>query len=666
MKKRFLLALFGFIFVGLQAAPVRWPGGADGLPVGKEMQRLPDLFSHLGIDEIARDSFAARFEMNGKTLVGYDLNLGFHWLKISIDNTSHETALLEIGDAFLPFAELYFKTEAGGGWQIQRSGNRILLTDKPVESHNQVFRLPPGSRDYYLRVESFANPLPFKIWSEPAFKKQGNRQLLFFGMLAGLLFFAIIINLLLYLSLRKRSYLIYAGVVFTYLLITMACLDGYGIYLFPKIDLTFWYLKLPPFSSIFACLFCLSLLDLKRYSRPLYWACLALAGYFFVVAATHLFIPTARGQLILNQGEALVVLFFIGATGIVTGRKGNRMGYYLAAAYLIFFFFVILEVLYIYTGKPERLFGITHSSYAMLLESFILSYLLSKRFEWEQAEMQASKDEAQRQVLEKTLENEQIVLNQNVVLEAQVNARTGQLQLANNQLNLSLETVRHEREKSDSLLRNILPEATALELKEKGRTTPQVYPSVTVLFADIKDFTKSTIEMSPEQLVSDLHECFSQFDEIVRRHGIEKIKTIGDAYLAVGGLPVAFPRHADKAVLAALDMQAFVRDWQIRKKAAGLPAWEIRIGLHTGPIVAGVVGSHKFAYDIWGDTVNTAARMETHSETGKINISAATRAMLAADSPLRCTPRGVIEVKGKGMMEMFWVENLPTDSPLAG
>ena len=213
----------------------------------------------------------------------------------------------------------------------------------------------------------------------------------------------------------------------------------------------------------------------------------------------------------------------------------------------------------------------------------------------------------------------------------------------------STRIIQSEKQKSDDLLLNILPAEVASELKENGGAMARQFDEVTVLFTDFVDFTKVSERLSPQELVSELHLNFKAFDEIIGRFGLEKIKTIGDAYMAVSGLPVSNPLHAQQAALAALEIRRFVH--QRRKDTA--QQFEIRIGLHSGPVVAGIVGVKKFAYDIWGDTVNTAARMESSSEAGKINMSGATFSLLK-DS-FDCEYRGKITAKNKGEIDMYFL-----------
>jgi len=225
---------------------------------------------------------------------------------------------------------------------------------------------------------------------------------------------------------------------------------------------------------------------------------------------------------------------------------------------------------------------------------------------------------------------------------------------ANRDLAEKNQIIQTERERSDKLLLNILPEATAQELKQHGKAEARRYESATVLFTDFKSFTQIAEQMAPEDLVAELDECFREFDRITEKHGVEKIKTIGDAYMCAGGLPVPNDTHPADVILVALEMLTFMESYAARRRARGLPVYEIRIGIHTGPVVAGIVGSRKFAYDIWGDTVNLASRMESSGQPGKINISRATFEQVKGQ--FRCIPRGKVEAKNKGEQEMFFVE----------
>ena len=238
---------------------------------------------------------------------------------------------------------------------------------------------------------------------------------------------------------------------------------------------------------------------------------------------------------------------------------------------------------------------------------------------------------------------------------------TNNLLLARQRDELDLEVqertreLRIEKQKSDDLLLNILPEEVANELKEKGSADAKQFEMVTVMFTDFKGFTQISEKLSPSQLVEEIHICFKAFDAIIAKHNIEKIKTIGDAYMCAGGLPVSNETHAIDVVKAAIEIRQFMQEHVAQKKLANQEVFEIRIGIHTGPVVAGIVGIRKFAYDIWGDTVNIASRLESSGEAGKINISGGTYEYVK--DKFVCTHRGKIEAKNKGQIDMYFVEH---------
>jgi len=210
--------------------------------------------------------------------------------------------------------------------------------------------------------------------------------------------------------------------------------------------------------------------------------------------------------------------------------------------------------------------------------------------------------------------------------------------------------IEQEQQKSDELLLNVLPVKVARELKQIGRTSPERFESVTVFFSDLVDFTAQSSRLTPDVLVSELNDLFTAFDEIAERHSCERIKTIGDGYMCVCGMPETNPAHARQVVMAAIDILHFLEE---RNRSHPIQ-WTVRIGIHSGSVVGGVVGVKKYIYDIFGDTVNTASRMENHSEPMKINISEETRRLVKDDFTL--VERAPEIVKGKGMAKMFFVE----------
>ena len=381
------------------------------------------------------------------------------------------------------------------------------------------------------------------------------------------------------------------------------------------IALPFVYFKDSYYGSIFGYMLCCSVL---------------LEGIILTSAAIY---RKKKGAIIVGIGMLFFSLFFFGAILYL-----SIYSYILLSSNISGALFSI--------GLIIAIFSIPISMSLNLARNFAS---INKDLEQNLRHVRALSETTLRQEQEK----QKMIEGQKEQLEIEVAARTSEVVAQKEEIEKQHEELKIEKEKSDSLLLNILPEEIAEELKEKGHSDARLYNNVSVLFTDFVDFTKAGERMEPQQLVDELHICFKTFDEIIAKHKIEKIKTIGDAYLAVGGLPVADEDHAINAVLAALEIQQFMAE---RKKQLNNGTFEIRLGIHSGSVVAGIVGIKKFAYDIWGDTVNTAARMEQNSEPGKINISQSTYEL--TKNKFDCITRGAVIAKNKGELQMYFVEKI--------
>jgi len=251
--------------------------------------------------------------------------------------------------------------------------------------------------------------------------------------------------------------------------------------------------------------------------------------------------------------------------------------------------------------------------------------------------------ESHRQISELKLSHDL----ENKAREAEINY------LRNVELKNALDNLSIEQERSQSLLLNILPQEVAEELKEYGKADAKHYDEVSVMFIDIKDFTQTSELLSPVELVMELDILFRGFDDIIEANKLEKIKTIGDAYMCAGGIPMIDENHPVRIIKAALQILEYTKDLKKLRDALHRPSFSVRIGVHTGPVVAGIVGHKKFAYDIWGDTVNTASRIESAGEAGKVNISQATYDLIQHD--FHCQHRGKLPMKHKADSEMYFV-----------
>ncbi|PZO42324.1 MAG: adenylate cyclase [Pseudanabaena frigida] len=223
-------------------------------------------------------------------------------------------------------------------------------------------------------------------------------------------------------------------------------------------------------------------------------------------------------------------------------------------------------------------------------------------------------------------------------------------------LNLLNSEIEKEKQKSERLLLNILPSQIAEEIKRDGRVKPVYHPAATILFTDFENFSMISKTMTPEDLVDELDYCFSSFDQIIEKYHLEKLKTIGDSYMCCGGIPTPSSTHAFDVVMAALQIQQFMELRRQQKMQQCIPYWNTRIGIHSGSLLSGVIGKNKFVYDVWGDTVNLASRMESSGVAGQINISRATFELVK--DFFEVAYRGKILAKNMGQVDMYLIKGI--------
>lgn len=454
-----------------------------------------------------------------------------------------------------------------------------------------------------------------------------------------------IVHLLLFLYQRAgRANLLFSLFGFS---IALFIIGGYVQVTFRNAKIALFVANAEPFLGLVACI------ALSGFINALFgrskWRSRAVTGLALIAAVWMVFEPLEVPEFMALLFVVLVSLEAVVLTLIATIRRTPGARIIMAGFGFVSLVILVATILLFARGGGGR-FSTMNSTVVtaivILLALSIVAIPLSmsaylawnfanvnRRLQAElvQVETLSKKNRQQEEDRQQMLENRQQELEREVAL------RTEQL--------------RGEKQKSDTLLLNILPEEVAEELKEKGFAQARLHNDVTVLFTDFVEFTRYSEMLAPAEIVAELDGCFKAFDEIVTRHGLEKIKTIGDAFMAVAGLPLPHTNGAAATVRAALDIREYIRQRRLQRP----DSFDIRIGVHSGPVVAGIIGVKKFAYDVWGDTVNTASRMEQSSEPGRINISAATQALIGGD--FACVYRGEVAAKGKGVMGMYFVES---------
>ncbi len=426
MRLFFLFILLSFALPDLYAQDddVVWTPGSKKININHKVVFAEDKDGTISFEDVSSEAMQRSFTHTGKPVLNFGFTESFHWIKFDVNNSSSEEIVLEIAHAFLPVADLYY-TDDTGKVICSKSGYKIPVEEKPVKSHYQVFPLPKGIKTVYIKLLSNSHPLVFNIWEKEYYSVESSKLKMTYGFYTGFMSFIIVLSIFFAISLRNLLHLFYALVAFLYMCYAALVMDGFIVY-WLNLDLMFCYVTVPAVGVAVQTAYSIVFLDLKRFAPKLSKIIWGFVLYFSLYAIARFFMPLVV-VLGINTVHALISFFLMGYVGYQARKKGNKVGYYFAAAYLIYFLLVLTEATYIQTGTPPYFTGLSHTTVATFVEAFLLSFLLSKRFEWEKAESEEAKQIAQKALLEKTLENEKMVREQNIVLEQKVTERTEQL-----------------------------------------------------------------------------------------------------------------------------------------------------------------------------------------------------------------------------------------------
>lgn len=456
----FLLVLFQSLLQA-KCQSIVWEQDRQLLPIGLSVSIFEDKSQRLRIDEVSSAIYSSKFKLSNQSILHFGFTNSVYWLRFEMKNHSMEKLFLSLDQAFLPDATLYSNTNYE--WGSMSSGYKVPLQQKAVIDHFQVFPLMGEHAIYYLRLKPYIHAVPIQIVESNYWHMESARQKINIGIYAGILLFAVIINLFLFISLRKTYFLNYAILVFFYLLTSALVMEGYAVYFFPGIDLMFWY-KIVPVLDMPAFLFyCISFFELKKkhglvYKISLYSA-LFFIGYLFSLSFLPLLIV-----LLINQIFALLVFVLGIYIGVVVGRSGNTLGYYFAVAYCIWFVLILVEAIYIQTGMPKHFSSLSYVSTAVFIEAFLLAFLQAKRFEWErkkdhlkQFEMKNRIDKMeqdfQHEILNTKLEIQEQTFN---TISQEIHDNVGQLlSLAKIQVNIMQQKEDKDHETITELKENV-------------------------------------------------------------------------------------------------------------------------------------------------------------------------------------------------------------------
>jgi class 3 adenylate cyclase len=600
---------------------------------------LEDAGAATTFQDVSSDPLAGDFRP-GKPTIGFTTSA--YWLRFSVRAPAGEPMelLFDTGDRTLQEIDVYVSGPRGLVQHHSASSTRPYA-DRPVPAPGFAFPVvlqPETTTTIYLRVRAYgalAVLLDPALWQPEAFfrelEEDKHAWWLYIGMALSLGLF----NFLLFVSLRDWNYLAYVGSLISVVWAACDASGGNGFAFayfwpnYPRMEQFSWMASIA-FSTLMPFIFMSRFLGMRELRPRLYRIALGSGVLLFVL---DLFQATLMGfgvthaagllQLVYQISVPPYLIFMISVTWAIVSLAigGLRNAVFLSIAWIPLLASAIVVSTSIALGwGVDRQWVLWASAFELIM----MSLALADRFNQERRE----KAVAQRALVDGLRKSE-------IELEGRVSQRTQELS--------------EEKARTQNLLHNILPAAIAHELSITGTTTPVRHEEASVLFTDFNGFTQVASTMPAGRMVAELNEVFAAFDDICDEEGVEKIKTIGDAYMAAAGLPKPCADHAQRCVRAGLRMAAFVE----QRNSDSAFKWRLRVGTHSGPVIAGVVGKRKYAFDIWGDTVNIASRMESAGEPGRVNVSAYTYDLIRKE--FECEYRGRVDAKGKGEVDMYFV-----------
>jgi len=408
-----------------RAQNVIWSDDSDIQEIADKVLILEDPEGTFTIEDVLSEANQSKFEVKGNPILNFGFTVSVFWIKFDLESEASKPLVLEFASPHLEDVRLFKVGDNGVEWE-RKSGYQMPIDRKLLKNHFQLFELTDEKGSYIARLSPPVHPIPLRLYNEHDYEIKSMRQKLVFGFVIGFMLFVILSNLFFFYSLKNRLFLFYSGIAVLYLSYSAFVMDGFIVYFLEGLDLKFWFITIPSFGVIVQILYSLTFLELKKYAPKVHKIMTFIAAYFAFYFVVKYFIPM-KAIYAINSINAMISFFAMFYMGYISGKRGNRLGYYFALTYLIYFILVLIEAVYIQFGTPGYVAELSHVTWATLIEAFILSFLLSKRFEWEREDAENAKMEAQKLALEKTRENERIIKEQNVFLESRVSERTEEL-----------------------------------------------------------------------------------------------------------------------------------------------------------------------------------------------------------------------------------------------